>query len=868
MELVRGEPITEFCDRVSLAPDGRMRLFQQVCSAVQHAHHKGVIHRDLKPSNILVTERDDEPVPKVIDFGIAKATNQELTRRTLFTELRQMIGTPQYMAPEQAQPSALDVDTRADVYSLGVILYELLTGTRPVDVDTLMERGYEEVLRHIREVDPPRPSSRLIALGDQLSAVAKRRGIEPQNLGRLLRGDLDWIVMKALEKDRSRRYETAVALAADVQRYLDRLPVEAGPPSRLYRWRKMFRRHRTAVLTVSFVVVLCVAAAIVSTSSAIEAFRSRNEAKRHLDEAVRLQVLSQQQSYVGNIYAAEAALRSHDGWGARRRLEAAPSELRGWEWRFLTSRADRSVATLQPVAGKSEMLAVQADGPHLCGAWPDDVVRVFDARAGREVAQLTGHTARIVCAAFSHDGERLYTASMSVRCSPGAGGSAGCWRSPGMRVASSRYACRAMALASRPLVGQDRQGVGRAERSSGPHVRARCPVNGISLSPDGSRLAVATWDQSLTLWDAIAGTEIGTLRAARASTPIVPPVRWSEARISTMCFDPGSSRLVTGARDGMLKVWNAGDGALVWENGSHRHVIRDVAVSPDGERIAVASLDRTATLWELASGEIIATLLDHRDDVRALAFSADSNHLATASWDHSVKLWDGRDGRPIGTLIGHAQGVYDVAFLAGGERLSTRSEDGTVKIWSVAPVLRDTLHGHRSHVFSAAFATDDRLVTSSTTGAIKVWNLASGRRGFDVLGPSEGVRCIAVDSGGGLLAAALLDHRIGLWEPRRRTTCARSRRAHRPRARVGVLRRRRATGLVLARRHREDLGCRAGPGRTVFEGHTDEVSGIGFSAGDRRVVTSSYDGTARAWDAASGTEELALTFTSAVDCLA
>ena len=255
MELVRGVPITDWCDEAGLDTRGRLGLFRQVALAVQHAHTKGVIHRDIKPGNVLVTLHDGVPVPKVIDFGIAKAIDQELTERTCFTRYRQVIGTPECMAPEQAEMSGLDVDARADIYSLGVLLYELLTGTKPFDATTLAEAGYLEMLRTIREVEPPRPSTRVTSLGERLAAVASRRAATPAVLSRLFAGDLDWIVMKALEKDRTRRYDTAVAMADDVARHLADEPVEAGPPSALYRFRKLARRRRGAVAAAAVALV-------------------------------------------------------------------------------------------------------------------------------------------------------------------------------------------------------------------------------------------------------------------------------------------------------------------------------------------------------------------------------------------------------------------------------------------------------------------------------------------------------------------------------------------------------------------------------------------------------------------------------------
>ena len=264
MELVKGVPITEYCDANILSTEERLELFMQVCHAVQHAHQKGVIHRDLKPSNILVTVQDAKPVPKVIDFGVAKATEARLTEKTLFTRFQQWIGTPAYMSPEQAGLGSLDVDTRSDIYSLGVLLYELLTGRTPFDTQKLLAAGYDAVMRTIREDDPPKPSTRLSTFSKQeLSAVASKRRAEPANLSRLVRGDLDWIVMKALEKDRTRRYETASHLAMEIERHLNVEPVLARPPNNYYRFHKWIRRHKSGVIVATSVSICLLMVAFV-----------------------------------------------------------------------------------------------------------------------------------------------------------------------------------------------------------------------------------------------------------------------------------------------------------------------------------------------------------------------------------------------------------------------------------------------------------------------------------------------------------------------------------------------------------------------------------------------------------------------------
>ena len=519
MELVRGTPITQFCDARKLTPRQRLELFVPVCQAIQHAHQKGVIHRDIKPSNVLVALHDDKPVPKVIDFGVAKATGQPLTERTLHTGFEQVVGTPAYMSPEQATFNQLDIDTRSDVYSLGVLLYELLTGTTPIERERFKQAAILEMLRVVREEEPPRPSTRLSST-EARASIAAVRGTEPASLSKLLRSELDWIVMKSLEKDRARRYETANGFAADVQRYLAGEPVLAYPPSAGYRVRKFVRKHRSPVIAASLVLLALVGGAIgtvygvikaggertanalreeaelargiaekardgeqaargiaedaltgeKSARSAADTARKEAEAARDSEKKAKAEV-----AYLNYAHAVDLAFREYQEQRIGRALEllaSCPLELRGWEWQYVHRLCHAELAELKGHTDLVWSASFSADGRRVVTASADQTARVWDADTGKQLALLKGHTNFVISASFSADGRRVVTASADQTA----------------RVWDAECG-KQLAL----LKGH------------------AADVRSASFSADGRRVVTASADQTARVWDADTGKQMLTL---------------------------------------------------------------------------------------------------------------------------------------------------------------------------------------------------------------------------------------------------------------------------------------------------------------------------------------------------------------------
>jgi WD40 repeat protein len=656
----------------------------------------------------------------------------KLTDRTMFTEFGSVIGTLEYMSPEQAELNQLDVDTRSDIYSLGVLLYELLTGTTPLEQEWVRKAALVEVLRTIREEEPPRPSTRLTTLAQQAATtVSAQRGGAPQNLSLIVRGELDWIVMKCLEKDRNRRYESANALAQDIERYLNDEPVLACPPTTIYRLRKLARRHKVALAIAGVVSAGLLLAVIGLAATTLAVSRANLSTQRALDR-------ERQTAYFQRVALAEREWSAGNLSRALDLLNECPQDLRGWEWRYLQRLRGKPLPPLQHDSSVFAC-AISPDGNEVASVDQDGYITIWDVRSGQNMRRFRGDESVIWCVAFSPDGTRLATGDRSGYVKiwdPRTAKELRAWQLPGPvnyigAVAFSPDGRRLACANNRDEDPNYSSVISIFDPTTGAELlqlpKENDYVVGLDVSSDGRHLASACTNQTVRILDYLTGQRVRTVSA--------------NTTYFGVAFSPDGLLLAAG---GGGREWESSGEIKIWDvaTGDERlsvpgHGAKYLAFSPDGKRLATGGTDLTVRIWDVISGQEALTLRGHTDYVRTVVFSPDGNRLVSASDDRTVRIWDAspwqrgeRRGEDLMTLRGHAEGLNAVTFHPSEPRLLTGASDGAVKTWDLETgrEIRNLPTELASVDALALRAHSDEFVFAGTPGnMVTVVDLLSGK---------------------------------------------------------------------------------------------------------------------------------------------
>ena len=822
MELVRGLCITDFCEENQLSVNERLKLFIDVCRAIQHAHQKGIIHRDIKPSNILVTLHDGVPVPKVIDFGIAKATEGPLSEGTVYTQFLHFVGTPAYISPEQVEMSGLDIDTRSDIYSLGVLLYELLTGQTPFDAQTLIASGIDVMRKTIRETEPTRPSTKLsqrLKGKDQRDRTLKSNLLSPLAP---IHPDLDWIVLKCLEKDRRRRYETANGLVADLHRHLNNEAVLARPQSTVYRLGKALRRNRVAFTAAGAVAIALLAGTIVSSWQAVRA----RAAQRGLEAE---KITAQYNLYVANINLAGKAWGENNIDQLRQVLnETRAFPDRGFEWYYWQRQAHLNISTLRGHLEPVQSVAFSPDGQHILTGSKDQTARLWDAETGYELCKYIGHTAEINSVAFSSGGKFIVTASDDQ--------TARVWN-----------------------VADQREIFAPLKHTNG--------ITGVAFSPDGLRIATTSHDGTAKVWNAQNGQELLTFRGHMSS-------------VTAVSFSPNGERIVTGSKDRTARIWDAATAREILKITGNRGQVLSVDFSPDGRRVLTGSVDRFGRVWDAVSGELLLELPTH-GPVGGLDFSPDGQRIITGSWDSTASIWDAVNGKKLLTIRADSKTVMSVAFSPDGKRIVTGGGGEIAQVWKISRA-EESLFVQESDWPAVAVAISpdgENLVTAGGPDMItlsegkeeaQVWENTSGAKRFTLKGHQSGITSVAISPDGLWILTGGVDQTARVWN------ASTGEQLQKLQGHVGSVNsvdfspdnRRIVTGGEDGRAVVWD----AATGVKLFDlrWHNNVVASAAFSPDGKWIAVGSLDETATLWDASSGERRRVLQSTNLgrVQCVA
>ncbi len=696
MELVHGVPINKYCDDNRLTPRQRLELFVPVCHAIQHAHQKGIIHRDIKPSNVMVTLYDGRPVPKVIDFGVAKATEQKLTERTLFTQYGTIVGTLEYMSPEQAEMSALGVDTRSDIYSLGVLLYELLTGSTPLTHQRMKEVAYVEILRMIKEVDPPKPSTRLSDSGEALASISANRHTEPAKLTKLVRGELDWIVMKCLEKDRNRRYETANAFAADVHRYLADEPVQACPPTLGYRFRKFVRHYRGSVITAATILLALIGGVIGTTWGMVRATLAETEA------------VSEAQQKTTALGEKEAALTDAKNQLFQALVQQARAERSSGRvgQRFESLKAIQAAARIRitPALGTEATAALVLPDAEVVEEWEGMSAHIssFDNSLQRYTrVDIKGRLT--VCRRINGREEILTTLPDQ-----------GNWRYWGVHLSpNGRYVAAGYgptnSMKGHVLVWKVDASEPVALHPESPGIYEYA----YAFHPNGQQFAVGHVDQTVDVYDLATGKKVHHLKAS--------------AKPFWLVFHPREHKLAVAA-DNCILLFDTITGKEIPTLRYLAGVTQTYSLSwhPDGRRLAAGCNDRKIHLWDTQTAtEIASPWVGHSNSGLVVAFNETGDQLISSDWGGQTRIWDTASGRELLDV------PFSGRFSSDGRIAAVHIIGGKVKFWRLAGgsefrVLRPRKAGKLDPIVTPVVFPDGRTLAAATVNEICFFDLIRG----------------------------------------------------------------------------------------------------------------------------------------------